>query len=704
VADNRINIELSVTGDGEVKIKKLQNAVEDLEKSSTKGFSAMAGAFAVFTGTLASDIAIKALSATTDAAKALFNTFVVEGVKAAQEQEAAVNRLNTALIATGQFSKATSDELQDFAGSLEQTSRFSDETIISTQGLLLSIGNLSKDGLKQATQASADLAAVLKVDLETAATLVAKAAEGNVGAFKRYGIQIKEGNTNTETFNNTLKALAKFQGAAEAESKTFEGRIAVLGNTFNNSQEAIGDTIIKNQSLLNVMGVVEKLFQSFTKVVVENKDTIAKLVQGGLVVLIEASKLTTIAIETIVISTLKLTKAMLQFNEFGSAALAKVTPKFLGFKEEAERSAKGVDAINKALANLEGGNSIFDKIQTGLQEMRVAADQGGGRIVEQNERIAASAEGARKATAELSKEQLKLAEEGKKIADEAAKKDPFDKYRLEFEALVAAEEQKKITQQEFADATVAIAQKRDAELAEIENNRAQTILSQNETLLADDKFKNEEKIRDNTRRLQALLNDERLTAKQREDISRALAKQQKTLEDERYKAGADSLNALASLQTAKTKELAAVGKAAAIAQATIDTYKGASGAASALAGIPIVGPALAAVAAAAFIAAGIARVAQISGVPLATGITEVPSGYNNDTFQARLSTGERVVDAGTNQDLKAFLAGSQGMNETLRAIYDRLGTLETAVTVNIGNRSIIDEVREGIRSGRMVNV
>ena len=57
-----------------------------------------------------------------------------------------------------------------------------------------------------------------------------------------------------------------------------------------------------------------------------------------------------------------------------------------------------------------------------------------------------------------------------------------------------------------------------------------------------------------------------------------------------------------------------VGKAAAIAQTTIETYKGATSAFSSLAPIPIVGPALGAVAAAAAIAGGIANVKQITAI------------------------------------------------------------------------------------------
>jgi hypothetical protein len=63
----------------------------------------------------------------------------------------------------------------------------------------------------------------------------------------------------------------------------------------------------------------------------------------------------------------------------------------------------------------------------------------------------------------------------------------------------------------------------------------------------------------------------------------------------------------------------AIAKAAGVAETTINTYKAAQGAYSALAGIPVVGPALGVVAAAAAVAAGIANVKKIlsvkSGLP-----------------------------------------------------------------------------------------
>jgi hypothetical protein len=71
------------------------------------------------------------------------------------------------------------------------------------------------------------------------------------------------------------------------------------------------------------------------------------------------------------------------------------------------------------------------------------------------------------------------------------------------------------------------------------------------------------------------------------------------------------LGQLGRLMDSESKKAFKIGKAAAIAQALIDTYAAANAAYKALAGIPVVGPALAAAAAAAAIAAGLANVSRI---------------------------------------------------------------------------------------------
>ena len=98
------------------------------------------------------------------------------------------------------------------------------------------------------------------------------------------------------------------------------------------------------------------------------------------------------------------------------------------------------------------------------------------------------------------------------------------------------------------------------------------------------------------------------------DLKKRAAKDEikidKLTSDQKLSVASDTLGNLAGL----LGKSSSAGKAAAIAQTTIETYKGAQSAFSSLAGIPVVGPVLGGIAAAAAIASGIATVKQITSV------------------------------------------------------------------------------------------
>lgn len=93
----------------------------------------------------------------------------------------------------------------------------------------------------------------------------------------------------------------------------------------------------------------------------------------------------------------------------------------------------------------------------------------------------------------------------------------------------------------------------------------------------------------------------------------------------------------------------------------------------------------------------------------ATGITEVPSGFENDGFLARLSSGERVVDKNSNQDLKDFLSNSRAgglgndqMISLLSEISSKLNnsgsqTIEVTVDKKVLGKTILDLNRRNER-------
>lgn len=141
---------------------------------------------------------------------------------------------------------------------------------------------------------------------------------------------------------------------------------------------------------------------------------------------------------------------------------------------------------------------------------------------------------------------------------------------------------------------------------------------------------------------QDLIEFDKLTAKKREEIEALVMKN-------KLDVASNTFSNLATL----AGEQSTAGKAFAIAATTIDTFQSATAAYKAMAGIPVVGPVLGGIAAAAAVKSGLDTVKRISAVKnpsvpkkpsYARGIIGVGTG-ESDSIDARLSAGESVLTA-----------------------------------------------------------
>jgi len=105
-------------------------------------------------------------------------------------------------------------------------------------------------------------------------------------------------------------------------------------------------------------------------------------------------------------------------------------------------------------------------------------------------------------------------------------------------------------------------------------------------------------------------------------------------------------------------------------------------------------------------AAGIAvqtgvQIATISRQNLATGITEVPGGFPNDSFAANLSSGERVVSVKQNMDLKSFMDEQRGSKDILMQIADKLDmAFNRPIVIEVDGKQIFTAVNDQLIGGR----
>lgn len=144
--------------------------------------------------------------------------------------------------------------------------------------------------------------------------------------------------------------------------------------------------------------------------------------------------------------------------------------------------------------------------------------------------------------------------------------------------------------------------------------------------------------------------------------------------DTKVKIVSEALGVLAQLSESKNKEIAAAGKAFAIAQATVDTYAAAN---KALASAP---PPWSFIAMASAIAAGLLNVAKISGVELAEGgvVKATPGGIN------------AVIGEGGKDEAVIPLENGQ-----------MSGSQVSHATVELNGRTLLDFIWEASKSGQL---
>lgn len=191
------------------------------------------------------------------------------------------------------------------------------------------------------------------------------------------------------------------------------------------------------------------------------------------------------------------------------------------------------------------------------------------------------------------------------------------------------------------------------------------------------------------------------------EVERQAMQRRLEIQQQGAQATSDIFGNLATTARAFGKEGFAAWKAFSIAQATVDTYKSAIAAYAATVGIPVVGPALAPVAAAAAVAAGIANIAQIAATnPQGYAL----GGYTGDggRFEAAgtVHRGEYVMPAPTVErlgvaNLDAIRAGAPNVNVGSPNVVNVMVSSQSELRSFLKSRAGRDEIINIVRTEKL---
>src|SRR5262252_125383 len=190
---------------------------------------------------------ITGLAAALATAKGAFSELkgiVTEWLDVHRRAEDSTVLLTTALRAQGQAIPEVIDLYKQLTEKYSDTTVFSGSLLRESEALLVQIGNVMPEQMDKALQATTDLAAGLRIDLETAARMVGRAMEGNVGPLRRYGIEISKAQVAAQGAAAVFDAIGeKMGGQAAAQAETFTGTLDKLASAIHHVEGAFGDFI-----------------------------------------------------------------------------------------------------------------------------------------------------------------------------------------------------------------------------------------------------------------------------------------------------------------------------------------------------------------------------------------------------------------------------------------------------------------------------
>ena len=276
---------LKISADTNDLKKSLNQVVEQLKKTNTQvqtSTKTSSLAFASFIGSIGSAAVTKAFSVLSNGIKSFVGS-LDESINLAKIQEKSINDLNQSFVKTGIFSKEASEDFQKFASSLQNASTIGDEVILKNAAIIQSLGQLDSQGLKRATQAAADLAAGLGKSFETTSQLIGKVASGNTAALAKLGIQFDATGDKSKDLNTALTLIEqRFGGRAAGELLTYDGTVKAIGNTFGDLRELIGGVVTGNSTLRGSFQGVNVILQAAQEFIKKNTVAIQEFISSGI--------------------------------------------------------------------------------------------------------------------------------------------------------------------------------------------------------------------------------------------------------------------------------------------------------------------------------------------------------------------------------------------------------------------------------------
>jgi hypothetical protein len=389
---------------------------------------------------------------------------------------------------------------------------------------------------------------------------------GSTEAFREYGVNLKQSTKLSDTHKNAIEALTKGHEDLTAEAETSTERITALGNNLGTMATIMWSATGANDTVAFALDEVNEALETFNNELAESPKRMKEFVESG--------------------------KFMTGFiAEYKIALLDLATSKFI----ELERGEKEPSGLLGNLVSLFLPSQEKIKGKGWLEQ----------KVDDLKDSLARTSREALDFYENLDIEEDPATGTGRRRVREAGgEKAVFDEGQgfLQQDLEQSRQLEEYITEQNnrrLDERRAMIEQEREAEFLRIQESTEW----QTEYFNYLDELEEEASFKKQNRFAVMLGVEKRYVDASRKQWESGLQGKAQMM--------GTFFGSVAQLMNTESEKMFKIGKAAAIAEAFVNTYLGAVKAYQAMAGIPYVGPALGAAAAAAIVAAGMASIAQI---------------------------------------------------------------------------------------------
>jgi len=178
------------------------------------------------------------------AAVAYAGKLLIDGVKAAAEDEAAQAKLAATLMNVTGATKNQTLAVENYITKTSIANNVTDDLLRpSLERLVRATGNVTEAQKLQGL--ALDISAGSGKSLEAISMALGKAYEGNAAGLGKLGVGLSAAQLKTMSFDEITKTLSNtFAGQAAIAADTFSGKMGRLGIVFNEAKETVGSFVI----------------------------------------------------------------------------------------------------------------------------------------------------------------------------------------------------------------------------------------------------------------------------------------------------------------------------------------------------------------------------------------------------------------------------------------------------------------------------